>query len=48
MGELSNKQAYDLRMAISEACKVEDGLTVQSDVIAELDRKVNDAVRFYR
>ena len=48
MGELSSKQAFDLRAAIAEACKTKDGLTVQSDVITELDQKVKDAARFYR
>ena len=47
-GELTKKQAYDLRQTVIDACKVREGLTVKSDVIAELDKKVNEAVRFYR
>ena len=47
-GELSKKQAYDLRQAIKEACKVKEGLTVQSEAIAELDKKIIEAVRYYR
>ena len=46
-GELSNKQAYDLRQAINEACKIRNGLTIQNEAIKELDRKVNEAVKFY-
>ena len=47
-GELSRKQAYDLRKAINEACNVREGLTVPNDAMQELDRKVNEAVKFYR
>ncbi len=47
-GELSNKQAFDLRRAITEACKVKENVTTPSDAIQELDRKVNEAVRYYR
>ena len=47
-GELTKKQAYDLRQTINDVCKVRDGLMVKSDAIAELDKKVSEAVRFYR
>lgn len=47
-GDLTNKQAYDLKQAIMEACKVKEGLTVQNEAIKELNEKVNDAVKFYR
>ncbi len=47
-GELSNKQAFDLRRAISEACKVKESVTTPSNAITELDRKVNEATRYYR
>lgn len=47
-GELTRKQAYDLRQAVKEACKVRAGLTVQNEAIKELDRKVAEAVKFYR
>jgi hypothetical protein len=45
-GELSKKQAYDLRQQVEEACK-SDVLTCSSDVIQELDKKVKEAARFY-
>lgn len=47
-GDLTKKQAYDLRKAVQEACKVRDGLVVPNDAIKELDRKVAEAIRFYR
>lgn len=47
-GELSKKQAYDLRQAVNEACKIRDGLTVPCEAIQELDKKVCEAVRFYQ
>lgn len=47
-GELTKKQAYDLRQTVIEVCKVREGLTVKSDAISELDKKVREAVMFYR
>lgn len=47
-GKLSKKQAFDLRKAINDACKINDGLTVPNEAIQELDKKVNEAVKFYR
>ena len=47
-GELTKKQAYDLRQAVIEACKERCGLTIQNEAIMELTKKVNEAVRFYR
>lgn len=47
-GDLSRKQAYDLKQAVHDACTLKDGLTMQNDAIIELDRKVSEAVRFYR
>ena len=47
-GELSKKQAFDLRQAVNEACKIKDGLTVPNEAIEELDKKVSEAVKFYR
>jgi hypothetical protein len=44
-GLLTPKQAFDLRQQIKEACKSEL-LTVQSDLIAELDSKVKQAYKF--
>ena len=45
-GELTKKQAHDLRQQVEEACK-SDMLTSSSDVILELDKKVKEAARFY-
>lgn len=47
-GDLTTKQAYDLRQAVKNACKVKDGLTVPSTAISELDKKIAEAIRFYR
>lgn len=47
-GELSKKQAFDLRTAVNEACKIKEGLTVPNEAIQELDKKVSEAVKFYR
>ena len=47
-GELSKKQAFDLRHTINEACKIRDGLTVPNEAIKELDKKVSEAVKYYR
>lgn len=46
--ELTRKQAYDLKKAIKDACTIGKGAFVSSDVIKELDKKVKEAVRFYR
>lgn len=45
--ELTNKQAYDLRNLIKDASK-SNLLTCESDVITELDKKVKEAIKFYR
>lgn len=47
-GKLSNKQAFDLRRAVEDACAVKDGVVVENEAIAELSKKVVEAVRFYR
>jgi len=48
--ELTAKQAYDLRQAIKEACKTQKGksLMVKNNLIRELDKKIDEAIRFYR
>lgn len=46
-GELTKKQAYDLREQVKNACN-DKFLTIESDLIAELDKKIKDAVRYYR
>lgn len=47
-GTLSRKQAYDLRQAINEACKINADIVVPNEAITELDRKVKEGLRFYR
>lgn len=47
-GKLSKKQAYDLRQAAKDACSIKDGLVVENEAIAELNKKIVEAVRFYR
>ncbi len=47
-GELTRKQAYDLRQAVNDACKVADGMVAPNETIQELDKKISEAVRFYR
>ena len=47
-GDLTKKQAYDLRQAVNDACQIKEGLTVPNEAIKELDKKINEAVRFYR
>lgn len=48
LGTLTKKQAFDLREAVKEACKVKDGVMIESEAITELDKKILEAVRFYR
>jgi hypothetical protein len=47
-GDLTAKQAFDLRQAVKDACKVREGLTAPSEAITELDKKIAEAVRYYR
>jgi len=47
-GELTKKQAFDLRATIKDVCQVRNGLTAPNEAIKELDKKVNEAIRFYR
>ena len=48
-GDITKKQAFDLRKAVKKAClSSEMSLFVQNDVIAELDRKVTEAALYYR
>lgn len=48
MGTLTKKQAFDLRQTVKDACKIKDGFTTQNEAIKELDKKIKEAVRFYR
>lgn len=47
-GELTAKQAYDLKKAVKDACNVKEGFTIPSKEIIELDKKIAEAVRYYR
>ena len=47
-GEITAKQAHDIRKAVRKACDVGGEIVVKSEVIAELDKKVAEAVRYYR
>lgn len=47
-GELTAKQAFDLRQGIKDACKVKYGLTAPSAAIGELDKKISEAINLYR
>ena len=47
-GDLTRKQAFDLRKTIKDVCKVGGDLTVPSEEIKELDKKILEAVRYYR
>ena len=47
-GELTKKQAFDLRAIVKDVCQIREGLTAQSVAIQELDKKVSEAIRFYR
>lgn len=47
-GDLTRKQAHDLRQAVKEACAAGDGLTARSEAIEELDGKMTAATMFYR
>lgn len=47
-GELTRKQAYDLRQTVNDVTNIKAGLTVQSDAIQELNKKVEEAIKYYR
>jgi hypothetical protein len=47
-GELTKKQAFDLRTIVKDVCKIREGLTAPNEAIQELDKKVSEAIMFYR
>ena len=47
-GEITPKQAHDLREAVKQAGTAKAGLVVKSEAIGELDKKITEAVRYYR
>ena len=46
--ELTRRQADELKRATREACQLKEGIMIQSDVITELDKKIEEACKFYR
>ena len=48
IGKLTKKQAFDLRKSTKEACKLKEGITMESDVIKELNNKVEETCKNYR
>lgn len=47
-GDLTAKQAFDLRQVVKDACKIREGMTAPSEAITELDKKITEAIRYYR
>jgi hypothetical protein len=48
-GDLNKRQAFEMRTAIKNVCQnPTEGLLMKSDSVKELDKKVNEAVRFFR
>jgi hypothetical protein len=46
-GQLTRRQADEMKAATREACKVKEGITVRNEAILELDKKIRNAVKFY-
>ncbi len=47
-GDLTRKQAYDLRQAVRDACSAGGGVTVPVEAVEELNKKIDEAIRYYR
>lgn len=47
-GELTKKEAHDMKQAVKRACRVQEGVSVQSEAVKELTKKITEAVRNYR
>ena len=47
-GKIDKKRAYDFRQVVKAACSEKVGISAQNECILELDRKVKEAVKFYR
>lgn len=47
-GDITAKQAFDMRKAVKEACLSGMSLFAQNDVIAELNQKITEAAGYYR
>lgn len=48
MGDLTRKQASDLKKAVIEAGKIDSKIIVPNSAVSELDEKVKRAVKFFR
>lgn len=48
IGELTSKQSFDMKKAIKDACKEHTDIVTINDAIVELDKKVNDSIKYYR
>lgn len=46
-GKLTQKQAHDLRGAVNDAYSDHKGLTKPDEAILEIDKKVDEATRYY-
>lgn len=46
-GQIDSKQAYDLRAAVRDACKVDGLLVRECDAVRELDAKIGEAAKLY-
>ena len=47
-GELTSKQAYDARQDVNNACSIRESISAPNEAIQELDKKVNETVKYYR
>jgi hypothetical protein len=46
--QLSKKAAFDIRQAVVEATKNKADITATNEAIKELDKKIDEAVKYYR
>lgn len=46
-GQIDSKQAFDLRAAVRDACKVDGEIVRESDAVRELDTKIAEAAKLY-
>jgi hypothetical protein len=47
-GKLTKKMAFDIKQAVEKACREKVDITAKNECIFELDKKVKEAVKFYR
>lgn len=45
---ITRQQAYTIKQTIKEACNIQNGLIVENEAIKELNKKIKQAVQFYR